>query len=106
MRREILLTVINVWIFCYVFCSVDMEAVVLKQRHSLIGKSLVPVILKVRTQLVNVMPPENMAKLKKDHLLSLYSLDELKVEFEGLTGENMTDVLVVSNLNHLLLYCV
>lgn len=54
----------------------DTVNVVLKHRHSLIGKYLEPVIFKVRTQ-VDDTAPKSMAKLKKDHMLTLYFLDQL-----------------------------
>lgn len=69
----------------------------LKPRYSLIGKSLIPVILKVKaTCNQSELQAEGFAKLKKDHSLSDYSLEELGVEFAGLTGENLKDVLTVS----------
>ena len=67
---------------------------VLKHRHSMVGKSMVPVYMKLRTQNEEISP-EQLARLKKDHLLTRYSLEELKTEFEGITGENLTDILLV-----------
>ena len=61
----------------------------------MIGKSLVPVILKVKT-CIGTDVPEDFARLKKDHPLADYSLEELRTHFEGLTNETMADILMVS----------
>ena len=76
-----------------------MKAQVLKHRHSLVGKSLILVILKVKPYKQGDLPAESMAKLKKDHLLSVYSMEGLEKEFSGLTGKNQSDILTVSTSN-------
>ena len=64
---------------------------VLKPRHSLAGKSLVPVILRLKSlEGEDVM---ELARLKRGYPLEDYSLVELRMEFERLTGESVKDVL-------------
>ena len=65
---------------------------ILKVRHSMVGKSLIPVILKVKA---TTDAPEEFARLKKDHPLTDYTLEELRTHLEGLTGETMADILLV-----------
>ena len=56
---------------------------VLKAKHSLLGKSLLPVIREMKGDTT----PERLNRLKKEHLLERYSLGELKTDFFRLTGE-------------------
>ena len=66
---------------------------------------MVPVYMKLRTQNEEISP-EQLARLKKDHLLTRYSLEELKTEFEGITGENLTDILLVGVILFIIfIYC-
>ncbi|CAC5386655.1 unnamed protein product [Mytilus coruscus] len=67
---------------------------VLKSRYSLVGKSLIAIILKVKAHQTQI-PDESFNKLKKDHSLLDYSFEELETEFNGLTGEVMSDVLAL-----------
>ena len=65
-------------------------SIVLKPRHSLAGKSLVPVILRLKSwEGEDVM---ELARLKRGYPLEDYSLVELRMEFERLTGESVKDV--------------
>ena len=50
--------------------------VTLKPRHSLIGKSLIPVVAKVKA--VDMGEDVVLAKLKKEYALEDYSLSELR----------------------------
>ena len=69
---------------CFYF--VIVEFMELKLRHSLIGKSLIPVILRVN-EFEDELQGERMARLKKDHCLTQYSMEELGIQFAGLTGK-------------------
>ena len=60
----------------------------------MVGKSLFPVILKVKA---NIDAPEEFARLKRDHPLMDYTLEELRTHLEGLTGETMADILTVGD---------
>ncbi|XP_062580551.1 uncharacterized protein LOC134242478 [Saccostrea cucullata] len=70
-------------------------AVVLKPRHSLIGKSLVPVVLKLKASDGN-SEDLTLARLKRGYPLEDYSLAELRTEFEKLTGESVKDILMLA----------
>lgn len=84
---------------CFYFVIVEsMEAQVLKLRHSLIGKSIIPVILRVKG-FEDELQGERMARLKKDHCLTQYSMEELGIQFAGLTGETLGDILTVRIYN-------
>ncbi|CAC5386641.1 unnamed protein product [Mytilus coruscus] len=52
------------------------------------------IILKVKAHQTQI-PDESFNKLKKDHSLLDYSFEELETEFNGLTGEVMSDVLAL-----------
>ena len=65
----------------------------LKLRHSLI-----PVILRVKG-FEDELQGERMARLKKDHCLAQYSMEELGIQFAGLTGETLGDILTVRIYN-------
>lgn len=60
-------------------------AQVLKQKHSLMGKSLIPVIAKVKA--MDQLGDTTLARLKKEYPLEDYTLSELRTEFERLTGD-------------------
>ena len=66
---------------------------ILKPRHTLVGKGLLPMILDFKSTDDDVLV-ENMARLKQDHPLNNYSLDELSIEFKKLTAESFKDVLM------------
>jgi hypothetical protein len=66
-------------------------SIVLKQRHSLLGKNLLPLALRLKD--VEVQDEREFARLKKEHPLTRYSLDELEMEFKSLTGEEAKEVL-------------
>ena len=70
----------------------DME--VLKLRHSLIGRSMIPVIMQVKSQ-DEPLAVERLTRLKKDHALDQYSLDDLTQQIYGLIGETLCDILMV-----------
>uniref|UniRef100_A0A8W8L9T9 Tyr recombinase domain-containing protein n=1 Tax=Magallana gigas TaxID=29159 RepID=A0A8W8L9T9_MAGGI len=67
---------------------------VLKPKHSLFGKSLLPVIMELKSNQPG-MQIDTFARLKKDHPLEKYSLEELKVEFNRLTGETIQSLLII-----------
>lgn len=67
---------------------------VLKPKHSLLGKSLLPVIMELKSNQPG-MQIDTFARLKKDHPLEKYSLEELKVEFNRLTGETIQSLLII-----------
>nr|XP_034302745.1 uncharacterized protein LOC109620194 [Crassostrea gigas] len=69
---------------------------VLKPKHSLVGKSLVPVILKFKAQVERIEECDLNRLKKKGHALTRYNLDELRAEFEGLTGESSRDILLLT----------
>uniref|UniRef100_A0A8W8MT24 Uncharacterized protein n=1 Tax=Magallana gigas TaxID=29159 RepID=A0A8W8MT24_MAGGI len=52
---------------------------VLKPKHSLVGKSLVPVILKFKAQVERIEECD-LNRLKKGHALTRYNLDELRTD--------------------------
>jgi len=68
-------------------------SIVLKTRHSLIGKSLLPMLLELKN---NTEPPDVFARLKKEHPIENYSVDELEAEFKKLIGESGKDVLMLA----------
>ena len=65
---------------------------VLKLRHSLHGKNLIPLITEVRGAAV----PPHWNRLKREHPLEKYSKEELSAEFKKLTGENASEILVMA----------
>ena len=65
---------------------------ILKPRHTLVGKGLLPMVLEFKSAESNVAVTD-LARLKKDHHLNNYSLEELAMEFRKLTGEALKDVL-------------
>jgi hypothetical protein len=62
---------------------------ILKPRHSLQGKNLLPLVLRLR----GVEGVVDLARLKRGYPLEDYSLEELATEFLGLTGEAVDDIL-------------
>lgn len=66
----------------------------LKPKHSLLGKSLFPVIMELKSNQPG-MQIDTFERLKKDHPLEKYSLEELKVEFNRLTGETIQSLLII-----------
>jgi hypothetical protein len=69
--------------------------VVLKPKHNLIGKNLIPVVFRLKADdgMIlggNLLP---FARLKKEYPMEDYSLVELRIEFERLTGESAKDIL-------------
>jgi len=74
-----------------------MTHLVLKPRHTLIGKGLLPMILEFKSSTADIGVAD-LARLKKDHALENYSLDELATEFKKLTGEleELKDVMILS----------
>ncbi|KAJ8315852.1 hypothetical protein KUTeg_008002, partial [Tegillarca granosa] len=60
---------------------------ILKHKHSLIGKSLIPVVLNY-----------GILEIKKDHPLEAYTQAEPGSEFQKLTGESVKDVLLLAGL--------
>ena len=67
--------------------------VVLKPRHSLIGKDLLPMLLELKSI---IEPPPAFARLKKEHPLEKYTLEELETEFRKLTLKSAKDLLLLS----------
>ena len=64
---------------CFYFVIVEsME--VLKLRHSLIWKSLIPGILRVKG-FEDELQGKRMSRLKKDHCITQYSMEELGIQF-------------------------
>lgn len=62
---------------------------IFKPKHSLLGKSLLLVIIEVKATQGGT---DTFARLKKDHPLEQYSLEELRSEFHKLTGETMQSI--------------
>ena len=75
-----------------------MAHLILKPRHTLIGKGLLPMILKFKSTEETDIDVDNFARLKKDHPLVNYSLDELATEFLKLTGEELKDVMLLTGM--------
>ncbi|KAJ8309742.1 hypothetical protein KUTeg_011607 [Tegillarca granosa] len=68
---------------------------ILKHKHSLIGKSLIPVVLKLKSFDGEAL---EFSRLKKDNPLEAYTQAELGSEFQKLTGESVKDVLLLAGL--------
>ena len=71
-----------------------MALQVLKSRHSLIGKTLIPVILRLKSW--DGEDIGQLARLKKEYPLDDYSITELRMEFEKLTGESAKDIVALA----------
>ncbi|XP_069114013.1 uncharacterized protein [Argopecten irradians] len=72
---------------------------ILKARHCLVEKDILPVILEVKATLEEEMGDLVTARLKKDHPLSGYSTAELQKEFKKLTGQEASLVLSLAGTN-------
>ncbi|XP_069134794.1 uncharacterized protein [Argopecten irradians] len=66
--------------------------VVLKARHSLVGKNLLPLALRLKEYDMEHIDIPNLARLKRDHQLDKYALSELEAEFQNLTGESLRTI--------------
>ena len=67
---------------------------VLKEKHSHLGKGVLPVILDLKATGPEL--PSPLARLKKDHPLDSYKPEEIVNEFKRLTGEEINDVLALA----------
>ncbi|CAG2211261.1 unnamed protein product [Mytilus edulis] len=72
---------------------VEAMAQVLKPNCSLAGKSLIPIILRVKN--ADAEAVLELSRLKKDEPLESLTKVELIAQFEKLTGESVKDVLIV-----------
>ena len=59
---------------------------VLKENCSLIGKRLIPVIMRVKSWDPEVQRPRELCRLRKDEPLEILPLASLIQEFERITG--------------------
>jgi hypothetical protein len=66
---------------------------ILKPKHSLIGKNLLPIVLRLKAQ---GEEPALLARLKREHPLENYTLEELLTEFGRLCGEKADDTMSVA----------
>ncbi|XP_069101990.1 uncharacterized protein [Argopecten irradians] len=66
--------------------------VVLKARHSLVGKNLLPLALRLKEYDMEHIDIPNLARLKRDHQLDKYALSEHEAEFQNLTGESLRTI--------------
>jgi hypothetical protein len=69
--------------------------IVLKPKRSLHGKSLLPIIMRLKDVDVNSLDEGELARLKKGHPLENYTLEELEQEFTALSGEQHGDVVLL-----------
>ena len=62
---------------------------ILKPKHNYIGKNLIPVILRLKAEDGTAVGDDqlSLARLKKEYSLEDYTLVELRMEFERVTGE-------------------
>ena len=81
--------------FYLFFCGCRYSMVTLKMKHSLKGKSLVPLFKALRS---SQEAQDVWAKLKATHELEAYKPEELKVEIEKLTGTSADDILQILGL--------
>ena len=78
--------------------SPDPPATFLKHGHSLKGKDILPVVMRIR-QCVDDRPEEaDLASVSRKYSLASYSAPELKTEFSKLTGYQLEEVLQVAGL--------
>jgi hypothetical protein len=70
--------------------------IVLKPKHSLHGKSLLPIIMRLKDVDVDSLDEGELARLKKDHPLENYTLEELEQEFTALSGEQPGDIFLLA----------
>ena len=66
--------------------------VVLKKRHSLHGKNLLPLIMRFKDADIDSSLDDELTRLKEEHTLDKYSLEELEAEFHLLCGERAGDI--------------
>ncbi|KAJ8310404.1 hypothetical protein KUTeg_012269 [Tegillarca granosa] len=74
-------------------------SITLKARHSLKGKSLTPIALKLR---VFRTPNLEMARLKKEYPLENYMFEELESDFFLLTGEVAKYILMLADISRII----
>ena len=72
-----------------------MVLTVLKAKHSLVGRSMIPIIIEMKGS-DDMGGDGQFARLKKDHPLEHYNMEELTSEFKKLTGENVADILTLA----------
>lgn len=72
-------------------------SIILKQKHSLLGKNLLPLALRLKD--VEIQDEREFARLKKEHPLTRYSVEELENEFKNLTGEEAKEILSLVGKN-------
>ncbi|KAK3107550.1 hypothetical protein FSP39_017076 [Pinctada imbricata] len=65
--------------------------VVLKKRHSLHGKNLLPLIMRFKEADIEDIEVDSLARLKEEHRLERYTIEELEGEFYSLCGEKVED---------------
>ena len=70
-------------------------SIVLKEKHSLVGRGVLPIVLELKAATPSEPP---FARLKKDHPLEKYKLEELIQEFRKLSGEELPNVLNLAGL--------
>lgn len=78
-------------------CNYVVDDLGVEAKAFIIGKSLLPVIMELKSNQPG-MQIDTFARLKKDHPLEKYSLEELKVEFKRLTGETIQSLLIILSL--------
>ena len=72
-----------------------MVLTVLKAKHSLVGRSMIPIIIEMKGS-DDMGGDGQFARLKKDHPLEHYNMEELTSVFKKLTGENVADILTLA----------
>lgn len=72
-------------------------SIILKQKHSLLGKNLLPLALRLKD--VKIQDEREFAGLKKEHPLAWHSVEELETEFKNLTGEEAKEILSLVGKN-------
>ncbi|KAK3107249.1 hypothetical protein FSP39_010260 [Pinctada imbricata] len=65
--------------------------VVLKKRHFLHGKNLLPLIMRFKEADIEDIEVDSLARLKEEHRLERYTMEELEGEFYSLCGEKVED---------------
>ncbi len=72
---------------CFIFAVrayYSLQMASLKKGHSLVGRSPYPIIKAIKE--FDGRLPEELARIKKDHPLDLYSEDQLTDELSGIMG--------------------
>ena len=72
----------------------NTTVVVLKPRHSLVGRSLTPLMLDVNKLEGELL--HTLCRLKKDHNLDSYTYEELENAFKKLTWEDAKTIMMLS----------